>query len=450
MIEKTGQSAVGRRCISPSQSPDIDAGWAWVIAGAALAALAISSAVYYTFSMYFPLLLNEFQATRATTAWIGSLNNGVYMLAGPIATIFIKLIGCRWTVMVGGLLSMIGFALSSVAPSLLMLFFTHGVLTAFGLCLNYTSWIVAISDNFVEKHAIAFSLSQSGVGLGIFVFGPLFSFLIGEYGWRGAFLITGACTFQLTSLGALIFPPRKPIKKDNVDFESFPLNAKNKQGGKGEEMHPEITESENIVENDVSIDGTKQLKWMDYCAWMLHLSSFFWLLATSIPYILLADYTRSLNLEEYYIVMLSIMGVGDLVGRLVIGPLITFWNLDVTKIYAVSQVFCAILIASFPLVVNGIQMVFQGFLFSVSYGLQCLLLALVPRSLFGTLNLSRIFGVTMFFGGLGILIGPPTAGLIVDSTQGRSYWLAFVFATIIQLLAAASTIGCYVLRQKNR
>lgn len=41
---------VGRRCISPSQSPDIDAGWAWVIAGAALAALAISSGkIYATF-----------------------------------------------------------------------------------------------------------------------------------------------------------------------------------------------------------------------------------------------------------------------------------------------------------------------------------------------------------------------------------------------------------------
>lgn len=35
--------------------------------------------------------------------------------------------------MVGGLLSMIGFALSSVAPSLLMLFFTHGVLTGMTL-----------------------------------------------------------------------------------------------------------------------------------------------------------------------------------------------------------------------------------------------------------------------------------------------------------------------------
>ncbi len=79
----------------------------------------------------------------------------------------------------------------------------------------------------------------------------------------------------------------------------------------------------------------------------------------------------------------------------------------------------------------------------------------------------------MFFGGLGILIGPPIvrkliillsknnivslqciiflqAGLIVDSTPGRSYWLAFVFATVIQLLAAASTIGCYVLRRTKR
>ena len=93
--------------ISPtSRSPDIDAGWAWIIAVAALFASAISSGklhpmqqfrrvqsscdcsvniitgVYFTFSMYFPILLNEFQASRAATAWVGSLNNGVYMLAG--------------------------------------------------------------------------------------------------------------------------------------------------------------------------------------------------------------------------------------------------------------------------------------------------------------------------------------------------------------------------------
>ena len=46
---------------------------------------------------------------------------------GPIATFFIRRIGCRWTVMIGGLTSMIGLALSSLAPSLTMLlFYTYG------------------------------------------------------------------------------------------------------------------------------------------------------------------------------------------------------------------------------------------------------------------------------------------------------------------------------------
>lgn len=68
------------------------------------------------------------------------------------------------------------------------------------------------------------------------------------------------------------------------------------------------------------------------------------------------------------------MGIGDLICRLLVGPLITVWKLDVTKVYAISQIACAITIASFPLVVNGVQMIIQGFLFSVTFGCQCLFL----------------------------------------------------------------------------
>ena len=79
---------------------------------------------------------------------------------------------------------------------------------------------------------------------------------------------------------------------------------------------------------------------------------------------------------SYYILMLTSMGLGDLVGRLAIGPLVTFWNLDVTKMYAASQLACAISILSFTIVVHGVQMIIQGFLFSVSFGLQCLFLGI--------------------------------------------------------------------------
>jgi hypothetical protein len=82
---------------------------------------------------------------------------------------------------------------------------------------------------------------------------------------------------------------------------------------------------------------------------------------------------------RYYIIMLSTMGKGDLICRLVIGPLITVWKLDVPKLYAISQIACAITIASFPTVVNGVQMIIQGFLFSVTFGCQCLFLGNLLR-----------------------------------------------------------------------
>ena len=95
---------------------------------------------------------------------------------------------------------------------------------------------------------------------------------------------------------------------------------------------------------------------------------------TSLPIQTFILLTVLSNRYRYYIIMLSTMGVGDLVCRLVIGPLITIWKLEVTKLYAFSQLACAISIASFPMVMNGVQMIIQGFLFSVTFGCQCLLL----------------------------------------------------------------------------
>jgi MFS family permease len=154
---------------------------------------------------------------------------------------------------------------------------------------------VAISDSFNKKHAIAFSLSQSGVGLGIFIFGPLFSFLITEFGWRGALLITGACTLQLTCLGALIFPLRNPKEIEITNLESHPLT---KEAKCTDEEIKEILHNLNSEVAAVVDEPTTASKWKNHCAAMLHLSCFFWSVATSIPYILLADYARSLDLME--------------------------------------------------------------------------------------------------------------------------------------------------------
>lgn len=41
------------------------------------------------------------------------------------------------------------------------------------------------------------------------------------------------------------------------------------------------------------------------------------------------------------------------------------------------------------------------------------------------------------------------AGQLVDMTEDRSYWLAFVFSALIQLLAAAATFGCLLCAKRR-
>jgi hypothetical protein len=45
---------------------------------------------------------------------------------------------------------------------------------------------------------------------------------------RSVILITGACTLQLTCLGALIFPSRRPKQIEITQFESNPLTKEAK------------------------------------------------------------------------------------------------------------------------------------------------------------------------------------------------------------------------------
>ena len=169
---------------------------------------------------------------------------------------------------------------------------------AFGLNLNFTSWFIVMSDYFQKRYATVFSLTQSGVGLGMFVFGPLFTLTISQYGWRGAMLLTGGCALQFTVLGALVLVPRKPkdkIQTDGANEELLPIASA------ATLRNTEIEETSRVVTSqpvNPANSGAEFNVRKDWRAWFMHLSCFFWLLATSILYILMADYARSISLEE--------------------------------------------------------------------------------------------------------------------------------------------------------
>ena len=64
-------------------------------------------------------------------------------------------------------------ALSVAATSVVMLYFTVGVLTGLGFGLIYLPAIVSVSIYFEKKRAFATGIAVCGSGLGTFIFAPL-------------------------------------------------------------------------------------------------------------------------------------------------------------------------------------------------------------------------------------------------------------------------------------
>ena len=254
--------------------------------------------------------------------------------------------------------------------------------SASGCCLNFAGWVQALQSCCKIPYSLAFSLAQSGIGIGLFIFGQFYYWLIQEYGWRGSLLITGSIAFHFTLFGSLLLRVNPPQTQSEI-------STKNK--------------SSLFIAARPSLNGP--------VAWALYMNCFFTMLSLLIVYILLQDAIDSMGLQDYYVPFFSVMGAGDLIGRLATGLLIEYCGLNPVILNLIAQVVSCLSILAFLVVYNGIQLLAQGLIFSTAVGVQYVLLAIVPRTIFGSVD--KIFGIILFFGGVGILIGSPIAGIFV-------------------------------------
>ena len=67
---------------------------------------------------------------------------------------------------------------------------------------------------FKRRHSLAVGLNQAGVSAGQLLLPPFYTFLINQYGWRGALFIISAINMNTLVMGALMRPVRaKRVEK---------------------------------------------------------------------------------------------------------------------------------------------------------------------------------------------------------------------------------------------
>lgn len=197
-----------------------DGGYGWVVVFASLIVSLIADGLSFSFGLINTELLDYFGESPTKTAWISSLFFSVPLLMGPIWSNLVDKYGCRKMTIIGGIVSAIGFGLSSVVNSVEMLMVTFGIISGLGLGIGYVTAVVSIAFWFDKKRTFATGIGASGTGIGTFLYAPLTQWLIDTYGWRGATLILAGTMLNTCVCGALMRDPDWLIEENRLESRS--------------------------------------------------------------------------------------------------------------------------------------------------------------------------------------------------------------------------------------
>lgn len=183
-----------------------DGGYGWVIVFASFMCNMVVDGIGYSFGILLPELIKEYGSSKSKTALVGSLLPGTTMLVGPIVSVFVNKFGCRMATIVGSIIAGVAMGLSTLCPDIDSLLVVYGIVGGLGCGLMYLPAVVAVGYYFESKRSLATGIAVCGSGVGTFVFAPMASALVSNYGWKGTNLVIGAIAMLCIVFGALMKP----------------------------------------------------------------------------------------------------------------------------------------------------------------------------------------------------------------------------------------------------
>ncbi|KAF6212002.1 hypothetical protein GE061_012520 [Apolygus lucorum] len=198
-----------------------DGGWGWVIVAASFVCNMVVDGIVFSFGPLLVPIATEFKVSQSQATIAGSLLSGFYLISGPFVSALANRYGFRFTGVVGSISAGFIFAIASLAPSIHFLWLFYGILGGLGFGMIYVPAVITTGFYFEKWRALATGISVTGTGIGTIVMGPLTTFLIREFGWRGA-LLAQAGMVLCCALFSALYRPLKPIRVSvpNPDIEN--------------------------------------------------------------------------------------------------------------------------------------------------------------------------------------------------------------------------------------
>ncbi|KAG0722552.1 Monocarboxylate transporter 12 [Chionoecetes opilio] len=434
----------GLPCRCHARSPDVDGGWAWVVLVAAFLQFFITSAMYYSFSVFFVELVQAFQQSRAKTGWVYSTNSAVYMFSGPLGGWFLSRWGTRATLNVGAVLAATGYMGSALSPSLDYIFFFFGVVNGVGTSFTFSGWVVGLARFWARRHALAMGVAMAGSGCGVLLLGPHLQTLVVHYGWRGAMIICSGFYLHLCIFAATLYSTQRPPPPCRVLLHSAEREESDaeEEERRGAEAGTEVTMED---EKKTPVNTRQLLCSPTFC--LLAVSCFLTVMSTTTIFAVLRDWAELEGLGDSFSSALAGSGGGDLLGRVLAGLLVGGGCSPLLLLGAVQLLLAATIgFAAAASISSHLVAAMVGF--GVTCGLHSVIYALMPSYLTSGVGVGHVLGSLLFVTGIGALVGPPAAGAMVDVFH--SYGPAMMLCTAAPALASFLNVAAYFCYRRHQ
>jgi MFS family permease len=388
-----------RAVVAPAE---LDSPTGWRVALAAAVACGTAFGTVYTFGAFFDAMADDLDAGRGSTALVFGVTLflffGFGVVSGPVADRF----GPRRLVLGGAVLLSAGLALTSQVDDVALGYLTYGIGVGLGGGLIVTPMYAVAGGWFVRRRAVAMGVVATGNGLGTLLLVPLAERLIDDHGWRSAYRSLAVLDLVvLVAAGLLVLRPPVPPA-------------------------PPALERMRVVA------ATARFRRLFVVGLLFSVSLF-------IAFGFVVDFATDDGVSKSRAALLvGIIGASSVVGRLGL----TSVSGRVASVRILQGCLAAQPVAfllwlraegSYPMLVAF------AVVLGVAYGGFVALGPEVTALLFGVVGLGGVLGLLFLSSGIGGLIGPPLAGWLADTYDGRA--VPITLALVVSVVAFALSLG---------
>jgi len=396
-----------------------DSCWSLLVCAAAGISVIIAAGIGYSFGLLLPHLMEDFQATRQETAWIGTLHYASGCVLSPVGSYLTNRFSYRFTAMMGSLAGISGFLLASFSPKLWMLYITYGLLAGFGHITVISSSNLVILPYFVKWRSLGVGVVVSAPAIGTFVMTQLTQSLLNAFDWQ--WTVRGFSVLYLVcGLCSTLFVPLNKQREEST-------NNKKRQEEERTSLFRNrsfliLLASLTVVHLSYYVPNVHIVK---HCAQELHIPG-----------------KKSSMLFTYF-------AITSAFSRCLFCKLGDLKYFNRFHLYQGGMTISGLCVLCLPLARSFGSIVAIFVVNGLMDGTMQGQISLMVLQCIGKHNVIHGWGYTMFFTGLTTAIGPPLAGLMADKLG--SYAAAFYTSGAVLIAGASITslMACVKKRQEK-